>query len=80
VNNEFKNPPFLDNLIPIKTDLTQQQTADWTPRPPVHKDLGCRFHADTMIPVADGIALAADIATPRVEGRYPAVVAFRESR
>ena len=29
-----------------------------------------------MIPVADGISLAADICTPKVAGRYPAVLAF----
>ena len=29
-----------------------------------------------MIPVADGISLAADICTPKRDGRYPAVVLF----
>ena len=76
MSNDFNNPPFLDNLIPLKGSLSQQQTADWTPGSPVHSGLGCRVHADQMIPVADGIALGADIATPKVEGRYPAVVVF----
>ena len=38
--------------------------------------LGCTIHADQLIPVAGGIALAADIATPAKPGRYPAVVVF----
>lgn len=38
--------------------------------------VGCRIHADLIIPVADGVALAADVATPKIGGRYPAVVVF----
>ena len=29
-----------------------------------------------MIPVADGVSVAADVYTPKQPGRYPAVVAF----
>ena len=74
--NDFDYPPFADNLISLKGDLRQQQTAGWTPGPPVHTGLGCTLHADQMIPVAEGIALGTDIATPKKAGRYPAVVLF----
>jgi uncharacterized protein len=74
--SDFEDTPYSDNLIPLKTDLSQQQTADWTPGAPVMSGLGCTMHADQMIPVAEGIALAADIATPSKPGRYPAVVVF----
>jgi uncharacterized protein len=72
----FEDPPFLDNLIPVRTGLPEPQTAGWTPGPPVYSGLGCVVHADQMIPVADGISLAADICTPKRDGRYPAVVLF----
>ena len=72
----FDNPPFLDNLIPVRTGLPEPQTAGWTPGAPVYSGLGCVVHADQMIPVADGISLAADICTPKRDGRYPAVVLF----
>jgi uncharacterized protein len=74
MNSKFEHPPLLDNLISLKGDLRQQQTAGWSPGPPVHKGLGCTLHADQMIPVAEGISLGADIATPKKEGRYPSVV------
>ena len=73
---DFDDTPFADNLISVKTDLSQQQTADWTPGAPVMTGLGCKIHADQMIPVAEGIALGADIAAPAKPGRYPAVVVF----
>jgi len=76
MTDEFDDASFLDNLIPLKVRIDQQQTAGWTPGPPVHEGLGCRVHPDVMIPVADGIALAADVSLPKVSGRYPAVVAF----
>ena len=76
MSDAFDHPPLLDNLIALKADLRQQQTAGWTPGPPVRTGLGCVFHADQMIPVADGVALAADVATPKRPGRYPAVVLF----
>jgi putative CocE/NonD family hydrolase len=76
VSNDFDHPPFADNLISLKGDLRQQQTAGWTPGAPVHQGLGCTLHADQMIPVAEGISLGADVATPKKEGRYPSVVLF----
>jgi uncharacterized protein len=76
MTDDFDHPSFLDNLIPLKAKLDQVQTAGWTPGAPVHSGLGCTIHADRMIPVADGISLAADIYTPKVAGRYPAVVVF----
>jgi uncharacterized protein len=72
----FADPPTLDNLIPLKPDLRQQQTAGWTPGEPVSRGLGCLVHANQMIPVADDVCLSADIYTPAQAGRYPAVVAF----
>jgi hypothetical protein len=76
VSSGFEEPPFLDSLIGLKTDLSQAQTAGWTPGPPVHAGLGHTVHADQMIPVAGGVALAADVTTPKVAGDSPAVVAF----
>ena len=76
MNSKFEHPPLFDNLISLKGDLRQQQTAGWTPGAPVHQGLGCTLHADQMIPVAEGISLGADIATPKREGRYPSVVLF----
>ena len=61
MSNDFERPPFVDNMISLKGDLRQQQTAGWTPGPPVHSGLGCEIHADQMIPVAEGISLGADI-------------------
>lgn len=60
MTSEFDHPSFLDNLIPLKGKLDQVQTAGWTPGAPVHSGLGCTVHAEQMIPVADGISLAAD--------------------
>jgi uncharacterized protein len=76
MTSDFDHPPLLDNLIPLKIRLDQAQTAGWTPGPPVHTGLGHIVHADQMIPVANDVALAADITTPRKPGRYPAVVVF----
>ena len=76
MKNDFDHPRFADNLISLKGDLRQQQTAGWTPGAPVHSGLGCDMHADQMIPVAEGVSLGADVATPKKAGRYPAVVLF----
>jgi putative CocE/NonD family hydrolase len=76
MSSYFNDPSFADNFISVKTKLDQQQTAGWTPGPPVMSGLGCRIHADQMIPVTDGISLGADIAAPAKPGRYPAVVVF----
>jgi uncharacterized protein len=50
MSDEFDDASFLDNLIPLKVRIDQQQTAGWTPGAPVHQELGCRIHADQMIP------------------------------
>src|SRR4051812_44100744 len=76
MSSYFDDAPFADNLVSVKTELSQQQTAGWTPGPPVMSGLGCRIHADQLIPVAEGISLGADIAAPATPGRYPAVVVF----
>ena len=76
MSDEFDDASFLDNLIPLKVRIDQQQTVGWTRGASVHQGLGCRIHADQMISVAEGISLAADICTPKVAGPYPAVVVF----
>jgi putative CocE/NonD family hydrolase len=76
MTEDFDHPPALDNLIQLKTDLSQAQTAGWTPGAPVYTSLGHTVHAGQMIAVADGVALSADISTPKTTGRYPAVIAF----
>lgn len=67
---------FWDNLIPLKGGLFGTQTAGWNPGPPAMRGLGCQILADQMIPMDDGVALAADVHLPKTAGRYPAVVAF----
>jgi putative CocE/NonD family hydrolase len=69
-------PRLLDNLIPLRGDTFGPQLAGWTPGPPVMTGLGCTVWADQMIPVDDGVCLAADVYTPRKPGRYPAVLTF----
>ena len=76
MTDDFGDTPFADNLISLKTDLPAPQTAGWTPGASVMTGLGCTIHADQMIPVAENISLAADIAAPAKPGRYPAVVVF----
>jgi uncharacterized protein len=76
MTHDFDHPPLLDNMIPLKVRLDQAQTAGWSPGVPVYTGLGHIVHADQMIPVAAGVALAADITTPKEPGRYPAVVVF----
>jgi putative CocE/NonD family hydrolase len=66
----------LANLISYKTGLDQQQTAGWTPGPPVHCGLGCHIHGEQLIPVSDEVSLAAEICTPKTAGVYPSVVLF----
>lgn len=69
---------WLDNLIPLKAPALDpaHQYAGWQPAPPVHEGLGCHLLADQRIPVGDGVTLSADVYTPRVPGRYPAIVQF----
>ncbi|MCU1322998.1 MAG: Acyl esterase [Acidobacteriaceae bacterium] len=67
---------FWDNLIPIKGGLDGTQLAGWTPGPAVKSGLGCVLYADQMIPVGEGVSLAADVFTPKVKGRYPAILVY----
>jgi hypothetical protein len=59
----------LDNLIPLRGDTFGPQLAGWTPGPPVATGRGCRVYSNQMIPVADGVAVAADVYTPKRSGR-----------
>jgi uncharacterized protein len=43
---------------------------------PAKSGLGCVLYADQMIPVDDGVSLAADVYTPKVQGRYPAILVY----
>ncbi|MCE9623964.1 MAG: CocE/NonD family hydrolase [Deltaproteobacteria bacterium] len=38
--------------------------------------MGCKLFSDQSIPVGEGISLAADVYTPRRQGRYPAIIGF----
>ena len=78
MSNEFDDASFLDNLISLK-GRRSELSSELTPGAPVHQGLGCAVHANKMIPVAGAIWLAADIYTPKLECRYPAV-ARRTSR
>ena len=66
----------LANALGYKQVLDQQQTAGWTPGAPIHSGLGCRLLGESMIPVADGVALEAEICIPKTAGVYPTVVVF----
>ena len=76
MSGDFDHPSPLDNVIPLKVDLSQARTTGWTPGAPWRQGLGSVVHADQMIPVADGVSLSADITTPKAPGRYPAALAF----
>src|SRR5690606_17553605 len=76
MNDTIPKANFWDNLVPLRAGLDGPQLAGWTPGAPVQQGLGCVLHADQMIPVADGVSLAADVYTPKRQGRYPAVVMF----
>jgi len=62
--------------IPLKGATAGIQYAGWEPRAVAMESLGDRVLADQRIPVAGGAELHADVYTPRVPGRYPAVVSF----
>jgi uncharacterized protein len=66
----------LNNVIRLKGDTFGPQLAGWTPGPSVASGLGCVVYEDQMVPMDDGIALAADVYTPKREGRYPAVITY----
>lgn len=76
MNVTIPKAKFWDNLVPLRAGLDGSQLAGWTPGPPVKNGLGCILHADQMIPVGGGVSLAADVYTPKRQGRYPAVVMF----
>ncbi len=67
---------FWDNLIPLRGGLDGPQLAGWTPGPPAKSGLGCVLYADQMIPVGEGVSLAADVYTPKAKGRYPAILVY----
>lgn len=69
---------WLDNLIPLKIPplKEEQQLAGWQPKKPAREGLGCHLLADERIPVEGGVTLSADVYTPKVPGRYPAIVQF----
>ena len=67
---------FWDNLVPLRGGSHGPQLAGWSPSPAARTGMGCRLYSDQMIPVEDGISLAADIYTPKAEGRYPAILAY----
>ena len=65
-----------DNLIPLHGGIDGPQLAGWTPGSPTKRKLGCVLYADQMIPVEDGVSLAADVYAPKAKGRYPAILVF----
>jgi predicted acyl esterase len=67
---------FWDNLIPIKAGAGEIQYAGWKPAKEGHTALGCRILANQRVPVAEEISLSADVYTPKLKGRYPAIVSF----
>ncbi|GAA4800433.1 hypothetical protein GCM10023200_41630 [Actinomycetospora chlora] len=62
--------------IPLKPSTAGPQYAGWTPRAVAMEGLGDAVHAGQRVPVGDGVTLNADVYTPAVAGRYPAVVSF----
>jgi uncharacterized protein len=67
---------FWDNLIPLRGGVDGPQLAGWAPGPPAKTGLGCVLYADQMVPVDEGISLAADVYTPKAKGRYPAILVY----
>ncbi|HWL05931.1 MAG TPA: CocE/NonD family hydrolase [Xanthobacteraceae bacterium] len=67
---------FWDNLVPLRGGTHGPQLAGWAPGSAVRTGLGCQLYSDQMIPVSDGISLAADVYTPTAEGRYPAILCY----
>ncbi len=65
MNAAYPKVNFWDNLIPLRGGPDGPQLAGWTPGPPAKGGLGCVLYADQMIPVDDGVSLAADVYTPK---------------
>lgn len=63
-------------MISLKPSTAGRQYAGWSPTAVAMTGLGSRLPADQLIPVADDVALHADVYLPETEGRYPAVVMF----
>jgi len=59
-------PRLLENLIPLRGDTSGPQLPGWTPGPPVASGLGCLVWANQMVPVGDGVCLAADVYTREI--------------
>jgi putative CocE/NonD family hydrolase len=76
MNGPLLKAKFWDNVVPLRGGFHGPQLAGWTPGPAVRTGLGCRLYSDQMIPVDDGVSLAADVYTPKADGRYPAILAF----
>ena len=76
MSNDFEHPPFADNLISLKGDLRQQQTAGWTPGAPVHQRTRLRDARRPDDSGRRGHLARRRRATPKKDGRYPAVVFF----
>lgn len=76
MNTAYPEVNFWDNLIPLHGGLDGPQLAGWAPGPAAKSGLGCVLYADQMIPVDNGISLAADVYTPKAKGRYPAIVVY----
>jgi putative CocE/NonD family hydrolase len=68
--------PFWDNLIPLKPAYWGEQYAGWDPKQKAQNNLGCYILADQRVPVDENISLSADVYTPKVKGRYPAIVSY----
>lgn len=76
MNTAYPTVHFWDNLILLKGGIDGPQLAGWTPGPPAKSGLGCVLYADQMIPVDEGVSLAADVYTPKAKGRHPAILVF----
>lgn len=62
--------------VPLKGNQSGTQYAGWQPSAVAMKGLGNRVLTGQKVPVAGGVTLNADVYTPAVPGRYPAVVSF----
>lgn len=65
-----------ESHIPLKPSTAGMQYAGWTPRSVAVERAGQRALPGQRVPVAGGAELNADVYLPKVEGRWPAVVAF----
>jgi hypothetical protein len=61
MNTAYPTVNFWDNLIPLRGGIDGPQLAGWIPGSSAKSGLGCVLYADQMIPVDDGVSLAADV-------------------